>query len=484
MTASADIGLVGLAVMGRNLALNMDDHGFRVAVFNRTTERVREFIDGAAADTNIIGTYSLEELVTTLRPPRKIMLMIKAGGTIDAAINALLPLLEKGDIVIDGGNSLYADTRTRTERLESLGLRFIGTGVSGGESGARNGPALMPGGSEEAWPHIRNIFQSIAAKVDGIPCCEWVGADGAGHYVKMVHNGIEYGDMQVIAEAYDIMSRGLDLNHSEMHDTFTVWNDGPLDSYLIEITSEIMLMRDTDGVPLLEKILDSAGQKGTGKWTVISSMELNQPTALIAEAVCARIVSALRHHHLDAYQHIKGPKPTILGTRSDVLSDLQDAMYASKIVSYAQGFMLLTAAAEEYGWTLDLGAIASIWRGGCIIRSRFLSELMSLYRDQPDLPNILMSEFFGLAIKKAQPGWRRTITRAVNAGIPVPVYASALAFFDSYRAARVPANLIQAQRDYFGAHTYERTDKPRGEFFHTDWTNQGADTTSQTCTPG
>ncbi len=478
MPASADIGVIGLAVMGRNLILNMDDHGFTVAAFNRTTSRVDEFVAGDAAGTAVIGVHSLEELVATLRRPRRVMLMIKAGAAIDAAIDALIPLLGEGDIIIDGGNSLYADTVRRTALVENAGLRYIGTGVSGGEEGARYGPSLMPGGTEDAWPHVKEIFQSIAASVDGIPCCDWVGTDGAGHYVKMVHNGIEYGDMQVIAEAYDIMRRGLAMDYDAMHEVFAKWNRGKLDSYLIEITGEIMTMRDDDGTPLVERILDAAGQKGTGKWTVISSMEIGQPVTLVAEAVYARIVSAIKEQRLNASARLSGPAALMADEQFDVVADLQDAMYASKIVSYAQGFMLLYAAAAEHGWRLDFASIASMWRGGCIIRSRFLSEVMDVYRQDPDLDNILMSDFFADAVEQAQPGWRRTITRAVDAGIAVPAYSSALAFFDGYRTGRVPANLIQAQRDYFGAHTYERIDRPRGEFFHTNWTGTGGDVAS------
>jgi len=480
VAATADIGVVGLAVMGRNLILNMADHGATVAAFNRTTERVDEFVTGEAAGASVIGVHSLEELVSVLVPPRRVMLMIRAGEAVDAAIGSLVPLLEGGDIIIDGGNSLFTDTIRRTREVEDAGLLYIGTGVSGGEEGARFGPSLMPGGSPRAWPHVKELFQSIAASVDGVPCCDWVGADGAGHYVKMVHNGIEYGDMQVIAEAYDVMRRGLGMSHDEMHEVFVEWNRGPLDSYLIEITAAIMGVRDVDGAPLLDKILDTAGQKGTGKWTVISSMDVGQPMTLVAEAVYARVVSALKDQRVGAASALDGPDPHIAGRPAEVLSDLHDALYASKIVSYAQGFMLLDAAAAEHGWDLDFASIASMWRGGCIIRSRFLSELMTLYSEQPDLENILLSDFFGRAVERSQAGWRRTVSRAVAAGIPAPAYGSALAFFDSYRTGRLPANLLQAQRDYFGAHTYERVDHPRGEFFHTNWTGTGGDVASST----
>jgi 6-phosphogluconate dehydrogenase len=476
----ADIGVIGLAVMGRNLIMNMNDHGFTVAAFNRTTERVDEFLAGDAAGSRVIGVHSLDELVAVLKPPRRIMLMIKAGEAVDATIDALMPLLDAGDIIIDGGNSLFTDTIARTQRLENENLRFIGAGVSGGEEGARHGPSIMPGGSADAWTHVKDILQGIAADVDGVPCCDWVGADGAGHYVKMVHNGIEYGDMQVIAEAYDLMFRGLGMDHDEMHDVFAEWNRGKLDSYLIEITRDIMAFRDEDGSPLVESILDAAGQKGTGKWTVISSMELGQPVTLVAEAVYGRVVSALKEQRKAASAVVTGPAPQIEGDRTAVLSDLHDALYASKITSYAQGFMLLAAAADDHDWALDYASIASMWRGGCIIRSRFLSEVMRAYREQPDLTNLLLDSFFSDEVAAAQPGWRRTVQRAIAAGIAVPAYSSALAFFDGYRSDRVPANLIQAQRDYFGAHTYERVDRPRGEFFHTNWTGEGGDVSSST----
>ncbi len=474
----ADIGVVGLAVMGRNLILNMADHGFTVAAYNRTVERVHEFLADEAADASVVGATSLEEMVELLRPPRRVMLMIKAGAPVDEAIDTLLPLLDPGDIIIDGGNSLYTDTIRRTQQVEEAGKRYIGTGVSGGEEGARHGPSIMPGGTGQAWVHVRDIFQSIAASVDGVPCCDWVGPDGAGHYVKMVHNGIEYGDMQVIAEAYDLMRRGLGMSHAAIGDVFAEWDRGKLDSYLIEITADIMRYLDDEGRPLLESILDAAGQKGTGKWTVISSMELGQPVTLVAEAVFARIVSALQDQRLDAAKTLTGPHPAIDGDPDQTLTDLHDALYASKIVSYAQGFMLLDAADAEYDWELDFASIAAMWRGGCIIRSRFLSDIMDAYSRRPELRSLLLNPFFADEVVDAQAGWRRTVQRAIASGIPVPAYSTALAFYDSYRSERLPANLIQAQRDYFGAHTYERVDRPRGEYFHTNWTGTGGDVSS------
>jgi len=467
--ARADIGVIGLAVMGRNLVLNMNDHGYKVAVFNRTTRKIDEFLAGEAAGTNIVGAYDLEELVSSLESPRKILLMIKAGPAVDALIDDLAPLLQRGDIIIDGGNSLYTDTIERAARLEARELAYVGAGISGGEDGARNGPSIMPAGTAAAWTHIGPILQAIAAQVDGVPCCDWIGPNGAGHFVKTIHNGIEYGDMQVLAEAYDLMHRGLGLSHRAMADVFSEWNSGPLDSYLVEITEVVLRAVDSDDTPLVEQILDRAGQKGTGKWTVVSSMEFGQPTTLTAEAVYARIVSALIDERHATAEVLEGPSTRISDDPAAVIADLHDAVYASKIVSYAQGFMLLQEASDEHGWDIDLASIASMWRGGCIIRSRFLGELMEVFRKDAGLSNILRSDFFAAAVHRSQPGWRRTVTRAVEAGIAVPAYSSALAFFDGFRSRRVPANLIQAQRDYFGAHTYERIDRPRGEFFHTDW---------------
>ena len=469
MPHSADIGLIGLAVMGRNLALNIADHGSTVAVYNRSPERTDEFLAGDASDAAIVGVYSVTELVEALKRPRIVVLMIKAGAPVDEQIDALVPLLEPGDIIIDAGNSQFSDTEGRTSRLDDLGIHFVGMGVSGGEDGARYGPSIMPGGSTAAWPQIKDIFTSIAATADGEPCCEWVGPGGAGHYVKMVHNGIEYGDMQVIAEAYDVMRRGLGLDAPAMQPIFEKWNAGRLDSFLIEITADIMGTTDTDGTPLLDRVLDAAGQKGTGKWTVIASMDQATPTTLVAEAVYARILSSMVDERRAAAATLTGPSGALDDDPDVVIADLEDALYASKIVSYAQGFMLFEAASEEFGWDLDPGTIASLWRAGCIIRSRFLSDITSAYRANPDVSNLLQDGFFHDAVTKAEPGWRRTVERAVRAGIPVPSYSSALAFYDGYRSDLLPANLIQAQRDSFGAHTYERTDEPRGRFVHSEW---------------
>ncbi|MBT8202684.1 MAG: decarboxylating NADP(+)-dependent phosphogluconate dehydrogenase [Acidimicrobiia bacterium] len=466
----ADIAVIGLAVMGRNLALNMADHGHTVAVYNRTTSKTDAFMAEEGEAAGITAAATLEELVEGLATPRRIMLMVQAGGGTDAVIEQLVPLLDDGDIIIDGGNAHFEDTIRRTAALEDKGLLFIGTGVSGGEEGARYGPSIMPGGSPAAWPAVKDILQSIAAKVaDGTPCCDWVGSDGAGHYVKMVHNGIEYGDMQVLAEAYSLMHDGLGMTHDEMAATFRSWRDGPLDSYLTDITADIMAARDEDGEPLLEKILDAAGQKGTGKWTGISSLTLGVPVTLVAEAVYARVVSALKEQRVAASAVLTGPAPTIGGDREAIVADIHDALYASKIVSYAQGFMLLREAAAEYDWDLDYGAIAYLWREGCIIRSALLEHIKAGFGRDPDVASLVTDDYFRAEIEAAQDGWRRTVVRAVEAGIPVPAYSSALAFYDGYRTARLPANLIQAQRDYFGAHTYERVDRERGEAFHTEW---------------
>jgi 6-phosphogluconate dehydrogenase len=422
-------------------------------------------------------------MVAMLKRPRRVMLMVKAGPPVDEFIEHLLPLLEPGDIIIDGGNSLFEDTIRRTALLESKGLLYIGTGVSGGEEGARRGPSIMPGGSPAAWPHVRPIFQAIAAKVeDGSPCCEWVGANGAGHYVKMVHNGIEYGDMQLICEAYNLMKTGLGMTAPEMHQVFADWNKGELESYLIEITRDILAFNDSDGQPLVDKILDTAGQKGTGKWTVVSSQELGIPITLIAEAVYARMISALKDERVAASQKLRGPKPTISGDRAKLVESIRQALYASKIVSYAQGFMLMRAAAQEYKWDLNYGAVALMWRGGCIIRSRFLGDIKKAFDKNPKLTNLMLDPFFKKAVQKAQRAWRAVVAIAAKKGIPTPAFSTALAFFDGYRSERLPANLLQAQRDYFGAHTYERIDKPRGEFFHTNWTGRGGDVSSGTYT--
>ncbi|MGD2053308.1 MAG: decarboxylating NADP(+)-dependent phosphogluconate dehydrogenase [Gammaproteobacteria bacterium] len=477
----ADIGLIGLAVMGQNLVLNMADHGYRVAVFNRTTSKVDDFINGPAKEKSIIGTHSMEELVSALDKPRKVMLMVKAGEVVDRFIDMLVPLLDQGDVIIDGGNSYYPDTTRRTARLRKQGLRFIGTGISGGEEGARHGPSIMPGGDPEAWPLVKGIFQSIAAQVDNEPCCQWVGEDGAGHFVKMVHNGIEYGDMQLICEAYALMENALDMSCDRMHEVFSQWNDGVLDSYLIEITADILAMKDDDGEPLVNKILDTAGQKGTGKWTGINALDLGVPLTLIGEAVFARVLSALKDERVRAAA-ILGPRPqpSENGSEADNIKALHDALYASKIISYAQGFMLMREAAREQGWNLNYGEIALMWRGGCIIRSTFLGNIKNAYDANPQLENLALDSFFTEALKSAEDGWRNAVMLAVRNGIPAPAFASALSYFDGYRSARLPANLLQAQRDYFGAHTYERIDKPRGEYFHTDWTGHGGKVASTT----
>ncbi len=479
MEAKADIGLIGLAVMGQNLVLNMDDHGFSVAVYNRTTSKVDRFLENEAKGRQVIGAHSIEELVAVLKRPRRVMLMIKAGKPVDDFIELLAPHLETGDIIIDGGNSNFQDSMRRTAYLESKGLRFIGTGVSGGEEGARHGPSIMPGGSPEAWPHVKAIFQSIAAKVeDGSPCCDWVGENGAGHFVKMVHNGIEYGDMQLISEAYHLMKALLSMSHTEMHEVFAAWNRGVLDSYLIEITRDIMAFKDTDGETLLEKILDSAGQKGTGRWTAINALELGVPLTLIGEAVLARSLSALKEERTQASKALSGPQPRFKGERAAFVEDIRQALYAAKIISYTQGYMLMRAAAQEYGWKLNYGGIALMWRGGCIIRSAFLNKIKAAYDRDHELANLLLDPYFKEQVGEAQAAWRRVVARAAENGIPVPAMSSALAFYDGYRHERLPANLIQAQRDYFGAHTYERIDRPRGEFFHTNWSGTGGDITA------
>lgn len=467
--AEADIGLIGLAVMGQNLVLNMNDHGFTVAVFNRTTSKVDDFLQGNAAGTQVLGTHSIEEFCASLSRPRKIMLMVKAGPAVDSFIELLIPHLEAGDIIIDGGNSLYTDTERRTKDLTAKNILYIGMGVSGGEEGARHGPSLMPGGNQKAWPEIKNIFQSIAAKVDNEPCCEWIGDGGAGHYVKMVHNGIEYGDMQLICEAYQIMREGLGLDVTQLETIFEQWNQGVLDSYLIEITRDIFRVKDTDGTPLVDKILDTAGQKGTGKWTAINALDTGIPLTLIGEAVFARYLSSLKTQRVEAAGMLYGPHINFEGDVGQQVPHIHDALYASKIISYAQGFMLMKQAAQDYSWDLNFGNIALVWRGGCIIRSRFLGNIKQAFEKHAQLENLLLDEFFKEAIEKAQNGWRKAIQLAVELGIPTPAFSSALAFYDGYRTATLPANLLQAQRDYFGAHTYERIDKSRGEFFHTDW---------------
>jgi 6-phosphogluconate dehydrogenase len=479
--ATCDIGLIGLAVMGQNLVLNMNDHGYKVAVFNRTVSKVDEFINNEARGTQVVGAHSIEELIALLKRPRRVMLMVKAGSTVDAMIEQLLPHLEEGDIVIDGGNSLFTDSNRRTEDLAKKGILFIGTGVSGGEEGARRGPSIMPGGNPAAWPHVKEIFQSIAAKVtDGSPCCDWVGENGAGHYVKMVHNGIEYGDMQLICEAYQLLGDGLGLTADELHEVFAEWNQGELDSYLIEITRDIFAVKDDDGSPLVDKILDTAGQKGTGKWTGISSLELGVPVTLIGEAVYARCLSALKDERVEASKVLTGPSAKLQGDRATIIEDVRRALYCSKIISYTQGYMLLREAAKEHKWNLNFGGIALMWRGGCIIRSRFLGKIKEAFDKNPQLSNLLLDEFFRKTIDLYQDAWRRGVIMAIQAGVPTPAFSTALAFYDGYRTERLPANLLQAQRDYFGAHTYERVDKPRGEFFHTNWTGRGGRVASGT----
>ncbi len=485
MEPQADIALIGLAVMGKNLVLNMDDHGYTVAVYNRTTSKVDEFLTNEAKGTKIIGAHSIEEIVARLKRPRRIMMLVKAGEPVDDLIEQLVPCLEPGDIIIDGGNSLFEDTDRRVKYVESKGLLYIGTGVSGGEEGARHGPSMMPGGSPAAWKSVKGIFQAISAKVeDGTPCCDWVGEGGAGHYVKMVHNGIEYGDMQLIGEAYNLMKNGLGMSADEMHGIFKEWNTGKLDSYLIEITRNILSKKGEDGSPLLEKILDTAGQKGTGKWTVINSLDLGIPVTLIAEAVYSRCISALKDERVNASRKLKGPRPALTSIVSDAekkkrfIADIQDALYASKIISYAQGYMLMSAAARAYDWDLNYGGIALMWRGGCIIRSQFLGKIKEAYDANPKLSNLLLDTYFQTEINRSQKGWRNVVATAAKRGIPVPAFNAALAFFDQYRSAVLPANLLQAQRDYFGAHTYERVDKPRGEFFHTNWTERDGSTSS------
>jgi 6-phosphogluconate dehydrogenase len=483
MEPNADIAVIGLAVMGQNLILNMNDHGFTVAAYNRTVSKVDEFLAREAAGTKVVGAHSIEEMVKLLKRPRRVMLMVKAGKPVDEFIELVLPHLEAGDIIIDGGNSLFEDTIRRTKYVESKGLLYIGTGVSGGEEGARRGPSIMPGGSPAAWPHVKDIFQAIAAKVDaGAPCCDWVGENGAGHYVKMVHNGIEYGDMQLICEAYNLMRTGLGMTADEIHKVFAEWQEGELNSYLVEITRDILAFKDTDGQPLVDKILDTAGQKGTGKWTVMSSQELGIPITLMAEAVYARMISALKDERVAASKKLRGPQPAIKGDRVKIVEDIRKALYASKIVSYAQGYMLMRAAARQYGWNLNYGGIALMWRGGCIIRSVVLGKIKEAFEKNSKLANLMLDPFFRKALNGSHRSWRSVVATAVKKGIPVPALSTALAFYDGYRNERLPANLLQAQRDYFGAHTYERIDKPRGEFHHTNWTGRGGETASSTYT--
>ncbi len=482
MEPKGDIALIGLAVMGQNLILNMADHGFTVVAYNRTVSKVDDFLNGPAKGyDNILGAHSLEEMVGLLKRPRKVMLMVKAGKPVDDFIEMLLPHLEEGDLIIDGGNSNFKDTIRRTKYVESKGLLYIGTGVSGGEEGARHGPSIMPGGSPKAWPLVKHIFQSIAAKVeDGSPCCDWVGSDGAGHFVKMTHNGIEYGDMQLICEAYQMMKDGLGMSNEEMHQVFKEWNEGELESYLIEITRDILAYKDENGEYVVDKILDTAGQKGTGKWTGITSLELGVPVTLIGEAVFARCLSAMKEERVRASKVLTGPKPRFEGDKKSFVEDIRRALYASKIVSYAQGYMLMREASKEYNWDLNYGGIALMWRGGCIIRSVFLGKIKEAFDKNPGLSNLLLDDYFKGAIERCQDSWRRVVSQAVHMGVPVPAFSTALCFYDGYRCERLPANLLQAQRDYFGAHTYERIDRPRGEFFHTNWTGKGGPVASTT----
>jgi 6-phosphogluconate dehydrogenase len=468
--------------MGQNLVLNMNDHGFKVAVFNRTVSKVDDFLANEAKGTQVVGSHSIEEFVGALKSPRRVMFMVKAGDTVDQMIDHVLPLLSKGDIIIDGGNSLFTDTNRRTKSLAEKGILFVGTGVSGGEEGARHGPSIMPGGNPEAWPHVKEIFQSISAKVeDGTPCCDWVGEDGAGHYVKMVHNGIEYGDMQLICEAYQVLEQGLGLSAEELGAVFADWNKGELDSFLIEITAEIFTKKDEDGKPMVDKILDTAGQKGTGKWTGISALDLGMPVTLIGEAVFARCLSAIKDERVAASKILKGPgAASKVADRKAFIEDVRRALYCSKMISYGQGYMLLREAGKENNWHLNMGGIALMWRGGCIIRSRFLGKIKEAYDKNPKLNNLLVDDFFAGVLNNYQESWRKAVAAAIENGVPTPAFSTALAFYDGYRTERLPANLLQAQRDFFGAHTYERVDQPRGKFFHTNWTGRGGRVSSGT----
>ena len=476
----ADIGLIGLAVMGENLAMNMESKGFTVAVYNRTTDKVTRFVEGRAKGKNFIGCMSVEELCAAIERPRKVMMMVKAGKPVDDLIAQLLTVLEPGDVIIDGGNAHYPDTIRRCAEVEAKGLLYVGCGVSGGEEGALKGPSLMPGGSPEAWPLVAPIFQKICAHVNGEPCCDWVGEGGAGHFVKMVHNGIEYGDMQLICEAYQLMRDYLGMSADEMHEVFKKWNEGVLDSYLIEITTDILAKKDTDGQPLVDKILDTAGQKGTGKWTAIAALDEGMPLTLIGEAVFARCLSAIKEARVEASRVLTGPEKKFTGDKEAFIENIRKALYAAKIISYAQGYALMRAAAKTYGWNLNYGGIALMWRGGCIIRSVFLGKIKEAFEKNPALDNLLLDEYFTNEIEGCTDGWRKVCAEAMLAGVPIPAMTSALNYFDGIRTARMSANLLQAQRDYFGAHTYERVDAPRGEFFHTDWTGHGGNTTANT----
>lgn len=472
----ASIGVIGLAVMGENLVMNMESKGFTVAVYNRSVEKVTHFVEGRAKGKNIIGCMTIAELAAALEKPRKIMMMVKAGKPVDALIDQLLPLLEPGDILIDGGNAHFSDTMRRCEYVESRGLLYIGVGVSGGEEGALKGPSMMPGGSPAAWLHVKPIFQSICAQVDGVPCCDWVGEGGAGHFVKMVHNGIEYGDMQLICEAYQLMKEQLGMTADEMHAVFSQWNEGELDSYLIQITRNILAYKDADGSPIVDRILDAAGQKGTGKWTAIAALDEGVPLTLISEAVFSRCLSAMKEERMQAASLLRKAVAPFNGNREEMIEYIRQALYASKIISYAQGYQLMRAAAEHYGWQLNYGGIALLWRGGCIIRSVFLEKIKAAFDRNPSLANLLLDPYFAEAIERAQTGWRRVCASAMLGGIPVPAFSAALSYFDGYCCKQLPANLLQAQRDYFGAHSYERIDAPRGQFFHTNWTGEGGST--------
>ena len=481
--SNCDIAVIGLAVMGQNLILNMNDNGFKVVAYNRTASKVDEFLEGPAKGTNVVGGYGIEDMIGKLASPRKVMLMVKAGDTVDTVIEQLVPHLDKGDIIIDGGNTNYPDSDRRVKALEEKGILFIGAGVSGGEEGARHGPSIMPGGNKEAWPHVKPIFQAICAKTDdGSPCCDWVGEEGAGHFVKMVHNGIEYGDMQLICEAYQFMQQGLGMSNLEMQSVLQEWNKTDLNSYLIEISSEILGYQE-DGEFTLDKILDTAGQKGTGKWTGINALDLGVPLTLIGEAVFARCVSALKDERATASTLLQGPSDAITVTdeeRTEWVECLRQALFSSKIISYAQGYMLMHEAAKDVGWNLNYGGIALMWRGGCIIRSVFLDDIKKAYDKDGELQNLLFDDYFKNALNECQAKWRKLVAKSIELGIPMPAMSSALSFYDGYRSARLPANLLQAQRDYFGAHTYERTDKERGEFFHTNWTGRGGNVSSTT----